>query len=163
MGSRSKIAKEIERAYIAGFLDGDGSLMLQLKKRSDSKRGIRFMTTICFYQDTRHEKTLYWIREILKIGYVSRRNDGMTELRVNGYEQIKNILQVLLPYIKFKKIQAKALKKACEILLKTKLKMLERAQLIELVDLILVIQKENYVTKKKKTRIELLLMLGLTP
>ena len=63
MGSQSKITKEIEKAYIAGFLDGDGSLMLQLKRRSDSKRGIRFMTTICFYQDSRHEKTLYWVRK----------------------------------------------------------------------------------------------------
>ena len=137
--------------------------MLQLKKRSDSRRGIRFMTTICFYQDTRHEKTLYWIRKVLGIGYISKRNDGMTELRVNGYEQVRSILRSLLPYIMFKKIQAKALKEACEILLGTKLKMLNTAQLVRLVDLILVIQKENYVTKKKKTKNELLLMLGLTP
>ena len=138
--------------------------MLQIKRRKDgNKSKLRFMPTICFYQDSRHEKNLYWIRELFNIGYISRRNDGMTELRINGYGQIRDILKNLLPYIKFKKIQAKALKDACEILLKTKLKMLERVQLIKLVDLILVIQKENYVTKKKKTRIELLLMLGLTP
>ncbi len=160
MGSRSNI----KLAYVAGFLDGDGSLMLQIKRRKDgNKSKLRFMPTICFYQDSRHEKNLYWIRELFNIGYISRRNDGMTELRINGYGQIRDILKNLLPYIKFKKIQAKALKDACEILLKTKLKMLERVQLIKLVDLILVIQKENYVTKKKKTRIELLLMLGLTP
>jgi len=55
VGSRSKT----DLAYIAGFLDGDGSLMLQLKKRADMKRGIRFMTTIYLYQDTRHDKDLY--------------------------------------------------------------------------------------------------------
>ena len=43
-------------SYIAGFLDGDGSLMLQLKKRSDSKNKYRFMSTICFYQDIRYLK-----------------------------------------------------------------------------------------------------------
>ena len=161
MGSRSK--KIIELAYIAGFLDGDGSLMLQLKKRSDSKRAIRFMATICFYQDTRHEKTLYWIREVLGIGYISRRKDGMTELRINGYEQIRNILKSLLPYIRFKKLQASALLKACEMLFGTKFQKLTKKQLTKLVDLVLVIQSENYVTKKKKTKSELLKFLGLTP
>ena len=159
MGSRSKI----ELAYIAGFLDGDGSLMLQLKKRSDSKRAIRFMTTICFYQDTRHEKTLYWIKEFLSIGYISKRKDGMTELRINGYKQIKNILKSLLPYIRFKKIQTFALLKACEILSSTKFSKLTNKQLLKLIDFILVIQSENYVTKKKKTRDELHKILGLTP
>ena len=144
MGSRSKkIVKETDRAYIAGFLDGDGSLMLQLKKRSDSKRAIRFMATICFYQDTRHEKTLSWIKKVLGIGYISRRKDGMTELRVNGYEQIRNILKSLSPYIRFKKPQASMLLKACEILSETKFSKLTQKQLIKLVDLILVIQSEN--------------------
>jgi hypothetical protein len=161
VGSRSK--KIVELAYIAGFLDGDGSLMLQLKKRSDSKRAIRFMATICFYQDTRHEKTLYWIRRVLSIGYISRRKDGMTELRINGYEQIRNILKSLLPYIRFKKLQTSALLKACEVLSGTKFQKLTKKQLTKLIDLILVIQSENYVTKKKKTKSELLKFLGLTP
>jgi len=160
VGSRSNI----HLAYIAGFLDGDGSLMLQIKKRKDgNKSKFRFMPTICFYQDTRHEKNLYWIRDVLKIGYISKRNDGMTELRINGYKQVRDILQSLLPYIKFKKIQADALKKATDILLKTELKLLNKIQLTKIVDLILVIQNENYVTKKKKTKSELCQVLGLTP
>ncbi len=163
MGSRSKISKEIDRAYIAGFLDGDGSLMLQIKKRSDSKIGLRFMPTICFYQDTRHEKNLYWIREVLNIGYITKRNDGMTELRINGYKQIGEILKNLFPYIRFKKLQSIALISACEILSSTKFKMLTKKHLIQLVDYILVIQSENYVTKKKKTKEDLLEILGLTP
>ena len=162
MGSQSKIEKE-KLAYIAGFLDGDGSLMLQLKKRKDGILKFRFMATICFYQDTRHEKTLYWIQKVLRIGYVSRRNDGMTELRVNGYEQIRNILKSLLPYVQFKKLQAHALLQACGILSNTKFQKLTKKQLTKLVDLILVIQSENYVTKKKKTREEFLQILGLTP
>ena len=87
----------------------------------------------------------------------------MTELRINGYKQVHDVMESLQPYIKFKKIQTRALKKACEILLDTKLRMLNNVQLVKLVDLILLIQKENYVTKKKKTKDELLLMLGLTP
>jgi len=163
VGSRSKIAKSLERAYIAGFLDGDGSLMLQLKKRSDSKRGIRFMATICFYQDTRHEKDLNWIRKVLDIGYLSKRKDGMSELRINSYKQVGSILESLLPFIRFKKLQARALKDACEILSNTKFKMLSKRQLVKLVDCILIIQGNNYATKKKKTRDELYTIIGLTP
>lgn len=163
MGSRSKIAKNLERAYIAGFLDGDGSLMLQLKKRSDSERGIRFMATICFYQKTKYEKDLDWIKKVLDIGYLSKRKDGMSELRINSYKQVNSILESLLPFIRFKKLQASALKDACEILSNTKFKMLTKKQMIHLVDCMLIIQGNNYATKKKKTKDELYAMLGLTP
>ena len=159
MGSQSNI----DLAYIAGFLDGDGSLMLQVKKRADGKSKIRFMATICFYQDTRHEKDLLWIQKILGKGYLSRRNDGMSELRINGFETIKEILIGLILHIRFKKIQATSLLEACRILSSTKFNKLNREQLTKLVQLILVIQNENYVTKKKRTRSELLQILGLTP
>lgn len=159
MGSRSNI----DLAYIAGFLDGDGSLMLQIKKRADGKSKIRFMATICFYQDTRHEKDLLWIQKVLGIGYLSRRNDGMSELRVNGFATVQEILKNLIPYIRFKKVQAKSLFESCQILSKTKFNKLDRKQLTKLVTLILVIQNENYVTKKKRTRSELFQILGLTP
>ena len=159
VGSRSKT----DLAYIAGFLDGDGSLMLQIKKRKDGKVKIRFMATICFYQDTRHEKTLHWIKKILGIGYISRRSDGMSELRINGYVQVREILKKLLPHIRFKAIQAKSLIAATEILSSAKFRRLEKKQLLSLIKLTLLMQQENYVTKKKKTREELLVVLGLTP
>ena len=159
MGSRSKI----DLAYIAGFLDGDGSLMLQIKKRKDGRLRKRFMSTICFYQDTRHEKNLFWIRDILKIGYISRRNDGMTELRINGYSQTRDILKELLPYIRFKKLQASALYSATKILTDVAFRALSKQQLLKLMTLILVIQSENYVTKRKKSEREIRSMLGLTP
>ena len=159
MGSQSKI----NLAYIAGFLDGDGSLMLQIKKRKDGKMKVRFMTTICFYQDTRHEKNLYWINNIFGSGYISKRNDGITELRINGFKQVRNIIKKLLPYIKFKKIQANALYKATEILYKNNISKLSKNNLLKLINLILVIQNENYITKKKKNKEELLKILDLTP
>lgn len=121
------------------------------------------MATICFYQDTRHAETLSWIREVFGIGYISKRNDGMTELRINGYRQVRVLLTLLFPYIRFKKIQAEALLASCKILEQTKFSMLKKEKLEKIVDYILVIQKENYVTKKKKTKKELLAVLGLTP
>ena len=159
MGSQSKI----NLAYIAGFLDGDGSLMLQVKKRKDGKLKRRFMATICFYQDSRHERTLSWIHKVLEIGYISRRNDGITELRINGVKQIKDILEKLMPFIKFKRKQAIALYNAVKILDNNGLNNLSNKKLIKLIDYVLTIQKNNYVTKKKKTRDELFKSLDLAP
>ena len=155
MGSRSNN----DLAYIAGFLDGDGSLMLQIKKRHDGKKKWRFMVTICFYQDSRHELPLTWIRSVLGIGYLSRRNDGMSELRINGFKQVQDILKKLMPFIKFKNEQAKALYYATEILTKTQ----DSKSLKKLIDCILKIQEHNYVAKRKKTKKELYSLLDLTP
>ncbi len=159
MGSRSNI----NLAYIAGFLDGDGSLMLQLKKRKDGKSGLRFMATICLYQDTRHAEPLRWMRDVFDIGYVSNRNDGITELRINGFKQVQVIMDLLMPYIRFKKTQAKALRNACAILCEASIKKLSVQQLKKVVEYIVIIQNENYGTRKKRTLNEIYVMLGLTP
>lgn len=159
MGSRL----EIDSAYIAGFLDGDGSVMLQVKSRSDTKRSVRFMATICFYQDTRHEKPLCWIRKRLGIGYISRRNDGMTELRINGFEQVRNILIMLKPFIRFKTKQAQAMISACTLLSQKSIRELSKRDMQWLVKLIFVIRRENYKSRSNLTREELNRILGLTP
>jgi hypothetical protein len=159
VGSRS----EIDLAYIAGFLDGDGSLMLQLKKRKDGKTKSRFMITICFYQDSRHKDDLYWIRSVLNIGYIFHRNDGMSELRINGYKTAQLILAKLIPYIRFKRIQATALLKAAKLLVAKPLAKLTEKDVKSLVDYMLEIQSANYVTKHKRSKEELYQFLGLTP
>lgn len=159
VGSRSKS----DLAYIAGFLDGDGSIMLQIKKRNDTKRGVRFMATICLYQDTRHEKPLHWMKEVLGIGYVSQRCDGMSELRINGFVRVRDILTALLPYIRFKKVQAEAMVRACTLLTEVKFSQLTDERLQELVTLTLAVQNENYSAHRKRTRSALVAQLGLTP
>jgi hypothetical protein len=158
VGSQSSL----DLAYIAGFLDGDGSLMIQLKRRSESKLGTRrVMLTICFYQDSRHEEPLHWIRKVLGIGYISRRNDGMTELRINGHERVRDILIALSPFLKFKKKQAEAIIKSADLLLGNESKEVTTKE--KLVDNILIVQAENYATRTKRSRQELRELLGLTP
>jgi len=120
------------------------------------------MATICFYQDTRHEQPLSWIKKTLGIGYLSRRGDGMTELRINGFDQIVRILENLMPFIKFKRHQAEHLYKAATLLAGKK-RQVGQKELLQLTNHMISIQNENYVTKKKKSKEELLCMLGLTP
>lgn len=159
MGSRFNL----NLAYIAGFLDGDGSLMLQLKSRSDTTRGMRFMATICLYQDTVHEQPLLWMQEIFKCGYVSRRRDGMTELRINGFTKVREVLILLQPYIRFKIVQTQALIKACELLEQKFLRDMSPTELRMLVDLMFEIKAQNYKSKSAVPKNEVLKRLGLTP
>ncbi len=159
MGSRSKT----DVAYIAGFLDGDGSLMLQIKKRNDTKRGFRFMTTICLYQDSRHEEPLYWMRNVFGIGYITQRNDGISELRINGFKQVRDILVLMKPFIRFKKVQTKALIEAGDILIDTPMKNMTEKQIRKIVDLMFIIKGENYSNNNTLNKEELHLRLGLTP
>ncbi|KKT34008.1 MAG: hypothetical protein UW21_C0005G0002 [Candidatus Woesebacteria bacterium GW2011_GWB1_44_11b] len=118
------------------------------------------MATIVFYQDSRHALPLKWFREILGIGYLSKRNDGMTELRINGFSQVEKILKNLFPFLKFKKVQAESLLKALKILKKKDLSSFDKKNLVKI---ILRIQEHNYQSPRKKTREILEKVLGLTP
>ncbi len=149
MGRQTKL-KSVHLAYIAGFLDGDGSIMFQVKRRTDTSKGKRLMFTICFYQDTRHEKPLFWIRKILNIGYISRRNDGITELRVNGYERVQKILYLLYPYLKFKKKQVEYLFRALDILKRKRITKLTRKEKRQIVNALVSVRKQSYQSGKKK-------------
>ena len=151
MGRQIKL-KQIDFAYIAGFLDGDGSIMFQIKKRKDTLRGKRLMFTICFYQDTRHEKPLFWIKNRLGIGYISKRNDGITELRVNGHKQVQKILQSLYPYLRFKKEQVRYLFRAINILNKRKIDKLTKKEKKEIVDALIAARKQTYQSGKKNPK-----------
>ena len=115
------------------------------------------MLTICFYQDSRHEEPLHWIKNVLGIGYISHRNDGMTELRINGHKQVLQILECLAPFLKFKKKQAGAIINSAKLLLAA------APDKEKLVDNILIVQSENYATRRKRSKKELRSILGLTP
>lgn len=151
MGRQIKL-KNYELAYIAGFFDGDGSIVVQLKNRNDTSRGWRLMFTLCFYQDTRHEKPLLWMKKKLGIGYISRRKDGITEFRINGYEATEMILKALFPYIKFKKKQAIYALEILSFLKLGNLFKLGKRDRRKIANRILKIRKENYQSGSKKMK-----------
>ena len=141
---------QTDYAYIAGFLDGDGSIMAQIKKRSDTKQGWRFMFTICFYQDTGNAKPLEWIKKKLGIGCISHRKDKMTELRINGYETIEKILEKLKPYVKFKKEQVRCALKILSIIKGKTLNKLTQKEREKIAEYIIALRKKNYWSHWRK-------------
>ena len=90
-------------AYIAGFLDGDGSIMAQLVYRKDYKFGYQIRVSIVFYQKQSHQQILFWLKEQLHYGYIRNRNDGMSEYTIVGMEQVASVLKLLVPQLRLKK------------------------------------------------------------
>ncbi len=95
-----------EVSYIAGFLDGDGCVMLQLVYRDDYLLGYQIRASIVFYQKQQHRLFLGWLKEKLVDGYIRDRNDGMSEYTIVGMQPVSRVLKILLPYLRLKKKQA---------------------------------------------------------
>ncbi len=92
-----------EKAYIAGFLDGDGSIMAQLVYRKDYRLGYQIRTSVVFYQKTNHEDFLLWLQEQFGYGYVRSRRDGVSEYAVVGFREVSHVLTLLYPFLRLKK------------------------------------------------------------
>lgn len=153
--------KPTDWAYIAGFLDGDGSIMVQIKNRWNTKTGWRLMFTICFYQDTRHKKPLKWIKDKIGIGYLSDRSDKITELRINGYRQVENILRKLKPFVKFKNKQVAIVLKILSLISTKRFTQVDKRKRLKIADLICGLRNENYFSgKRKHKRNEIRKLLG---
>lgn len=96
-----------ELAYISGFLDGDGCIMLQLVYRHDYVLGYQIRASIVFYQNSRYQDFLIWLKKKLGHGYIRARKDGVSEYTIVGIEPVQKVLRLLYPYLRLKKKQAK--------------------------------------------------------
>ncbi len=96
-----------EKAYIAGFLDGDGSIMAQIVSRKDYKMGYQIRVSVVFYQKTVHQEHLLWLKKRLGYGYVRNRKDGISEYTVVGLREVQYILNLLYPFLRLKKALAR--------------------------------------------------------
>ena len=92
-----------ELAYIAGFLDGDGSIMAQIVKGNTYKYGYTIRVTVVFYQKTKRHWYLIKLRKLLGLEWsLKKRNDGMSELSQTGFTPVKNFLTIIKPYLMLK-------------------------------------------------------------
>ena len=97
----------LEKAYIAGFLDGDGCVMFQLVRRKDYVFGYQVRASIVFYQKDKQRQILDWLKSKLKYGYIRSRNDEMVEYTIVGKDYVVEILRTIYPYLRLKKKHAK--------------------------------------------------------
>jgi hypothetical protein len=107
-----KNVSEAERAYTAGFLDGDGSIMATIEKHLEKKFGFRIRITVKITQ--RDENVLRWFRGKYKIGYI-RKNRSTFDWVIRDQKMAKDFLEYLLVYLKAKRRQAEMALKILDV------------------------------------------------
>ena len=132
-------------AYIAGFLDGDGSIFFQIVPRKDYKQKFQIRSSIAFYQDTTQVKILKWLKEIFGVGYIRHRKTGISDYTIVESGKVKKILELLKPYVKLKNKQVEL---GLEILKKLKGKK-SKEEFLEICKLVDKFKELNYSKKRK--------------
>jgi hypothetical protein len=98
------------KSYIAGFLDGDGSIHVRIKPNLTYKYGFQISPNIVFYQSMKESSYMRWIQKKLKVGYLRERKDGIIELTIGDRKSLLWLIDEITPYLKLKKSQAKLMK-----------------------------------------------------
>jgi hypothetical protein len=132
-------------AYIAGFLDGDGSIFFQIVPRKNSRFEIR--SSVAFYQKTESSEILDWLKEIFGTEYIRHRKTGISDYTIVSPKEVKNILLLLQPYVRLKKKQVEL---SLEIFRRLEHKK-SNADFIEICKLIDRFKHLNYSKKRKIT------------
>lgn len=142
----SKIISTIQKAYLAGFLDGDGSIYVRLKPNSTYKFGFQVAPYIVFFQSNKQKQNFNKVCSIIDCGYMRERKDGILEYTINRKNEIIKFLKFISPYLILKQKQAKLMTD----ILDKKNKVENKKDFNELAKLIDQFRKLNYSTKRKK-------------
>ncbi len=92
-----------QAAYIAGFLDGDGSIHLQLVRQKEYRFGFYIRTTMSLSQATSAKRGLEIIHHVIGGGYLRDRGTGMSDLVVTSRPLLQELLAAVEPYVIFKR------------------------------------------------------------
>ena len=110
----------IQWAYLAGFIDGDGSIMAQIVSRPDYILKYQIRVSLSFIQITKRKHFLLKIQNEIKKGNLRDRGDGISELTFIGWQDVKWILLQIKPFLRIKEKQANLVLKIIEQLPLTK-------------------------------------------
>ncbi len=99
--------KENLKSYIAGFLDGDGSVYVKLTRNDDYRYGYQVCPYVVFYQSKKNRFGLEKIKKIVRVGYIRDRKDGISEYIIGDVNSIENLMKWVRPYVIFKKSHIK--------------------------------------------------------
>ena len=103
MGSQEQ---EILGAYLAGLIDGDGSVVIQ-KKKGKYKNGFTIRVSVLIFQKEQRKWFLEKIRCILGFGRIRIRNDGIAQFEVEKKSDVLSLLEMIYPYSMLKKERIK--------------------------------------------------------
>lgn len=102
----SKIISTTKRAYLAGFLDGDGSIYTRLKSNPKYRYGFQISSYVASSQSNKEKEDFSKICSMMNCGYMRERNDDILEYIINRKNEIIQFLKSIKIYLILKKEQA---------------------------------------------------------
>jgi len=142
-----KHLSKIKCAYIAGFLDGDGSIYIRLKPNKDYHFSYQIAPNIVFYQSQKNLLFLQKIKDIIGAGYLRKRNDGIAEYILGDVLSMSSLLKQITPYLILKKKQARLFLQ----IIQKKTRVKTKNDFIALTKMIDNLEKLNYSKKRRIT------------
>ena len=135
-----------QQAYIAGFLDGDGSIYVRLKPNPTYRYGFQVAPYIVLYQSQKSRDEFERICSLIGSGHLRVRSDGILEYIVERAGPLKELLRMVKPFVLLKRKQVNLM---TEILDK-KERVKSKEDFAALASLIDRFRELNYSKKRKK-------------
>ena len=90
---------QLQKSYLAGFLDGDGSIYAQLKPNPTYKYGFQIAVNVVLFQSQKDQSQFEKICSLIGLGYLRVRKDGILEYIIGKAGAIRNFLNMVKPYV----------------------------------------------------------------
>lgn len=101
--NKFKLLSKDTLSYLAGFIDGDGSIGAQITFSKNRKDFFGVRVSIGFHQHKDRAWFLYWIGKTLNTGSISKRKSSKWDWTIYSQNDVKDLLIVLLPYLRIKR------------------------------------------------------------
>ena len=92
-----------QASYLAGFIDGDGSIHFQLVRQDGYKFGYYIRASLSLSQSTSARSGLEYLRSVIGAGYLRDRGTGMSDLVITSRPVLMTVLIQIAPHVVFKK------------------------------------------------------------
>ena len=135
-----------QRAYLAGFLDGDGSVYVRAKPNSSYRFGFQIAPYIVLFQSAKDKEKFKRVYELIQVGALRERKDGILEYVIQRAEAIQTFARLVRPYVLMKREQLMLL----EQIIEQKVKVENESDYKRLLDLVDKFRDLNYSKKRKR-------------
>ena len=85
----------IKRAYLAGFLDGDGSVYVRAKPNDSYRYRFQIAPAIVLFQSAKDRSKFEEICSLINLGYIRNRKDGILEYTINKINSIQEFIKIV--------------------------------------------------------------------
>jgi LAGLIDADG endonuclease len=95
--------RALQASYLAGFLDGDGSIHFQLVRQKEYRFGFYIRSSMSLSQSTSARHGLEYLQHVIGGGYLRDRGTGMSDLVITSRPLLIELLDGVRPYVVFKR------------------------------------------------------------